>query len=149
MRAALLIAGYLRTFKVNLPTIKKKIIEKFDIVDIYIHVTKGEARDDRYLNPIDLDEAVHFIHSELHPLALLHEDNAKQFDDRALNTIYNIWSKYFMLNGIRLATEHVGNFKYDIVIKYRPDLDILSEEVFIGDLSKEVLAKINSGNRRK
>ena len=35
MKAALLISGYLRTFRNNIPRIKSTIIEKLDHVDIY------------------------------------------------------------------------------------------------------------------
>ena len=50
MRVALLISGYLRTFKINIPIIKEKIIEKFKNVDIYVHITKNESESDVYLN---------------------------------------------------------------------------------------------------
>ena len=53
MRVALLISGYLRSFKVNVPNIKKNIINKFNDVDIYIHLTKNEKTEDKYLNEIN------------------------------------------------------------------------------------------------
>ena len=49
MRAALLIAGYSRSFKLNLPVIQDKILNKFDDVDVYIHLTKNEHEDDKIL----------------------------------------------------------------------------------------------------
>lgn len=48
MRVALLISGYLRSFKINIPNIKTKILDKFDKVDIYIHITKNESTEDKY-----------------------------------------------------------------------------------------------------
>lgn len=139
MRVALLIAGYLRTFKVNIKTIKSRIIEHFGDVDVYIHVTKQEAKGDRYFNISNSDEAIALIHDELHPVALLCEENAQFGDDRAHNNIYNLWMKYHKLNQIKLINEQTGGFKYDVVIKFRPDLDIVSTNIFTGDTVRSVV----------
>lgn len=42
MNVALIISGYLRSFDLNLGNIRDKIINKFDTVDVYIHITKNE-----------------------------------------------------------------------------------------------------------
>ena len=48
MKIAILISGYLRSFKVNIPLIKSKILDKFKNVDIYIHITKNEENRTKY-----------------------------------------------------------------------------------------------------
>jgi len=50
MKAALLISGYLRSFEENVDILKQKIISKFDNIDVYIHLTKDENKEDKYLN---------------------------------------------------------------------------------------------------
>ena len=72
MKVALLISGYLRTFKENLPILKSRILEKFDNVDVYIHITKNGNKEDKYLNTSnDID----YISKVLNPVCLLCEDN--------------------------------------------------------------------------
>lgn len=135
MKAALIISGYLRTFNENLPLLKKSIIDKFDEVDIYMHITKNEEKEDRYINhKNDID----FIDSCLNPVCLLFESNQHFSSDKNLNNLLNHWSKYYKLNEIKNKNEERRG-KYDIVIKYRPDLNIISEDVFIGDLSDDVI----------
>ena len=52
MKVALLIGGYTRTFELNIESLKEKILSKFDNVDIYLHLTKDEINEDKYLNNI-------------------------------------------------------------------------------------------------
>jgi uridine kinase len=129
MRVALIISGYLRSFKVNLPLIKQKIIDKYDVVDVYIHITKNELKDDKYFNPAHEEEDIKLIKEILKPIAILEEDNLDLHEDKKLNNLYNLWLKYYKLNQIKLCNEtHKG--VYDLVIKYRPDLNIIEENVF-------------------
>jgi uridine kinase len=135
MKAALLISGYLRTFRENLPILKSSILEKFDQVDIYIHITKNESKEDRYINnKNDID----YINNSLNPICLLFEDNKLLSDDKNINNLLNNWIKYHKLNEIKKQNENIKG-KYDIVIKYRPDLNIISDNIFIGDLSKDLV----------
>jgi hypothetical protein len=48
MKVALIIAGYLRSFKDNLPLLKNQIISEFNDIDIYIHITLNEENEDKY-----------------------------------------------------------------------------------------------------
>lgn len=130
MKAALLISGYLRSFKLNVPSITEKILNKFDSVDTYIHVTKNENQDDRYINEIsDID----FINKALTPVVLLQESNIKKFSDKHKNNTINHWLKYYKLNAIKKQNELVQG-KYDVVIKYRPDLNLISNNIFTHDI---------------
>jgi uridine kinase len=136
MKVALIISGYLRSFKVNLPLIKQKIIDKYDSVDVYIHITKNESKDDKYFNPIHAAEDIKLIRNTLNPIVILEEDNLDLKFDKKLNNVYNLWLKYYKLNQIKSANEiHKG--VYDLVIKYRPDLNI-TEDIIVTeqDLNK-------------
>ena len=75
MKVAILISGYLRTFKDNINNIKEKIINNFDNIDIYIHITKNEDKNDKYLNfNKELDES---IIKDLNPISVIYEEKAK------------------------------------------------------------------------
>ena len=126
MRVALLISGYLRSFKNNIPNIKEKIIDKFESVDVYIHVTKNESTEDRYLNNINESEEINYITNTLNPITLIYEPNIIWFENKEKNNLYNKWSKYFKLNQIKNDNE-IKFGEYDLVIKYRPDLDLITE----------------------
>lgn len=137
MKVALLISGYLRSFKNNIPNIKEKIIDKFDKVDVYIHVTKNEFIEDRYLNKINESEVIDYINNVLNPVTLICESNIKWFDDKEKNDLYNKWLKYFKLNQIKNDNE-IKFGEYDLVIKYRPDLELISE-TFNHKIKKEII----------
>lgn len=133
MRVALLISGYLRSFKENLPLIKKNILEKFDCVDTYIHVTKNE-HDDKYLNIINKKE-VDEIMELLNPICIIQENNINFTEDIKKNNLLNSWIKYYKLNKIKKLNEQTQG-SYDLVIKYRPDLNLSSENIFKTTISR-------------
>jgi uridine kinase len=139
MRAALLISGYLRTFKVNIPQIKSKILEKFQEVDIYIHITKNESKDDKYLNFTNEIEDLNYIQNILNPISLIFEDNFKYSDDKRINDLKNNWIKFYKLNKLKNISENLTGNKYDIVIKMRPDLNIISDNIFDQDINDNLI----------
>ncbi len=136
MKVALLISGYLRTFKENIPNLKSQVLNKFENVDIYIHITKNGDKEDRYLNINN--ENVDYITEILNPMCLLYEDNFNLSDDKIVNNTLNLWSKYHKLNEIKIENEKTYG-EYDLVIKYRPDLNIISDDVFSQDYSKDIV----------
>jgi len=136
MKVALLIAGYLRSFKENFPLLKNQIINSFDDIDIYIHVTLNEEVEDRYFNKSG-DDNIKFIQEELKPLACLIEYNYNLSQNTNINGIKNNWLKYFKLNNLKKINEQINNIKYDLVIKTRPDV-VLAEKLKI----KEKIEKI-------
>ena len=123
MKAALLISGYLRTFTVNISNIHEHIIRKFDSVDVYIHITKNETNEDKYLNPQDFNKTIKIIEDELNPKVILYENNYKLSNDPKENILLNTWLKFHKLNLIKGSNESFEN-KYDIVIKIRPDVNL-------------------------
>jgi uridine kinase len=129
LRTAVLISGYLRTFKINLTSLQEKIIDKFENVDIYIHITDNEENDDKYLN---INNDIKFITDNLNPVFLTHETNLKISNNKKENDLLNTWIKYYKLNQIKKINETIFG-KYDMVIKYRPDLNIISDLEFNND----------------
>lgn len=129
MSSALLISGYLRTFKHNLPIIKK-IVSVLNSVDIYIHITKDEDKEDKYFNDVNLSEDIIIINNELNPKSLICEKNIFFSEDKKINNLYNTWFKFSKLNLLKKINEKNLKKKYDLVIKYRPDLNIENVEVF-------------------
>lgn len=126
MKVALLISGYLRTFKINVPLIKEKIIDKFDNIDVYIHVTKNEDLEDKYLNKHNEYDSFEYLNKSLNPICILHEPNINFSKNKKKNDLINHWLKYYKINQIKKNNELLFG-KYDLVIKYRPDLELLSE----------------------
>jgi uridine kinase len=129
MRTAILISGYLRTFKSNITNIQDKIINKFSEVDIYIHITKNEKDNDKYLNINNIDDDLKYINDLLKPKSLIFEDNLILSNNIKENDVLNLWLKYYKLNDIKNINETKFG-KYDLVIKYRPDLSIISDDLF-------------------
>jgi len=128
MRVALLISGYIRTFDINIPSLKEKILNKFSNIDIFLHITKEENKQDKYLNIINGDD-VNKIKTILNPKVIIEEDNLFLSSDIKINNTTNTWLKYFKLNQLKKNYEEIFG-KYDLVIKYRPDLNIESEISF-------------------
>lgn len=125
MNVALIISGYLRSFELNIENIKSNIINRFDNVDVYIHITKNEESDDKYLNYTE--NLINSLINKLNPV-ILHEPNYEINSDKKTNDVKNSWLKFYKLNTLKSLNE--TNQKYDLVIKYRPDLNILSDDIF-------------------
>lgn len=116
MKVALLISGYLRSFRVNYPSLYSNVISKFSNVDIYIHITENEQKEDRYINTA---EEVSYINKTLKPICLIQEPNLFN----PTNSVFNSWGKFYKLNTIKKLNESKFGI-YDLVIKYRPDTNI-------------------------
>jgi uridine kinase len=142
MKAALIIAGYLRSFGTNVTELLKIVQNRYDVVDVYIHITQGENRQDHYMNLIDEKKAIAEIEKTLNPVALLLESN--RFCHVEPSVDLNQWMKLKKLNEIRKINDSVSNDPYDIVIRTRPDLvvddivfpDVLEDRVYVPRDSK-------------
>ncbi len=119
-----------------MPRIKSEIIDKFSHVDVYIHMTKNESQEDRYLNIHNFADDIDFLNNELKPVSLICEDNIKFTENASLN---NLWFKYYKLNILKKANEDAFQIKYDMVIKFRPDVDLISDNAFSGDVTRDVV----------
>ena len=107
-------------------------------VDVYIHITKNESKDDRYFNLTNEIEDITYINNILNPTTLIFEDNMDISDDKKKNDVSNLWIKYYKLNELKKINESIGD-KYDLVIKYRPDLNLISDNIFTGDVNKDIV----------
>ena len=129
MKVALLISGYLRSYENSLSYIKNEIINISNDVDVYLHITKNEKEEDRYLNLIDEDSDIKKIISELNPKSVLIERNDYHNRNKLYNNTFNQWSKLFKLNELKKINESIHGEKYDIVVRYRPDLSIKTKNL--------------------
>jgi uridine kinase len=125
MRAAVMIAGYLRSIELNLQSLHDKILSRFESVDIYLHITTDEGKQDRYNNNMTAEKQRE-IKEVLRPMVVVEESTVHAHDDPARNSVYNTWIKFHKLN--LLKSDHESRYgKYDIVVKYRPDMNICSD----------------------
>ena len=125
MKAALLISGYLRTINLNLDSIKTRVLNKFDSCDVYLHITKNERIQDRSLNLVD-DKTIKEVIEFLKPVAVLYEENIHYSNSNEQNVLLNTWMKFQKLNQIK----QINGISYDVVIKIRPDCNLLSDVDF-------------------
>jgi len=129
MKVALLISGYLRNYEENIDFIKNEIINKYINVDVYLHITKDERSEDRYLNQIE-DSDIERITSVLNPFSTIIENNTHYHEDKRINNVINHWNKLYKLNNLKKINEVATNTRYDLVIRCRPDLSIKTENIF-------------------
>ena len=126
MRLAILIAGYLRSIVENIDNLKKNVLQNYEC-DIYIHVTSNDndiKNDIKYCNKkISID----FIRHNLNPTVLLVSDNLTFVDNYSTNNIINQNYKYYWLNEEMKKIMTIENIIYDVVIKIRPDVNILDK----------------------
>jgi uridine kinase len=134
MRAALLISGYLRNYEINIKNLKEKLFPKFEVVDTFLHITKNENQEDKYLNLIDEKEDIQNITKLLNPISTLIEDNVSFHTNKQINDIINQWGKLYKLNQLKKIYEKCVNRNYDLVIRYRPDV-FLENYFEMSDLS--------------
>jgi uridine kinase len=128
MKVALIVAGYLRSYKSNLKYIQEAILDKFGDVDIYLHITKDESTEDKYLNQIKEND-IKYIIDTLNPRTTIIENNTYYSDNKVTNNVLNHWAKLYKLKTLKSVREsEVG--KYDLVIRYRPDVSIATHDIF-------------------
>lgn len=149
MKCAIIISGYLRSFKTNLNTIKEKIIDKFNESHVYLHITENEDIDDKYLNGNN-EDFINEIKKKINPKVILFERNIFHYTDENKNVVYNQWLKQYKLNSLKKINESIEG-DYDLVIKIRPDLYLNSSVDFSYDKNKifvPIDSKIDKGKLR-
>jgi hypothetical protein len=124
MKHALLISGYLRSFKENFTNLKRYLLDNNDI-DIFIHITKDS--DSKYNNKeINLDD----VYSLLKPKYMIVTSNFNFNENNTINNIINQNYKFYLLNEERKRIEEIEKIQYINVIKIRPDV-CLQEKINI------------------
>lgn len=129
MRVALLLSGYLRSYELNLKFIKEEIINSYEYVDTYLHITKDEKHEDRYLNLIE-DFDIKKIINEICPHTVIYENSVVYSDNNRINSTVNHWKKLYELNELKKINEDITGKQYDLVIRYRPDMFIKTKNIF-------------------
>ena len=130
MKVALLISGYLRSYDINLKFIENEILNKFETVDVYLHITNNESEEDKYVNSKDDEKAIKVFTNALKPLTTIIENNSHYHVDNGVNNLINQWNKLYKLNELKKLHEEVSGEEYDLVIRYRPDLTIKDVDIF-------------------
>ena len=141
MRIAILISGFLRTLEYNFIN-NKKYFKDYD-VDYYLHISNDENKDKYFNKKIDLEKIIKIIK----PIKYIVEDEINfeiNFKNKYLNH-KRMWYKIYLLNEMKKIHEKINNFKYDIVIRLRPDLYILNEFNINNILTDVIYGKNNNG----
>lgn len=124
MKHALLISGYLRSFKENIHNLKKHLLD-INNIDIYIHITK--SKEDKYVNSITTIDDVKDL---LQPKLILITDNLFFDFSEKINNVINQNYKLFLLNEERKKIEKNENIVYKNIIKIRPDV-LLQHDIYL------------------
>jgi len=110
MKVALLVAGYLRSYKSNLKYIQESILDKFEDVDIYLHITKDENTEDKYFNQIK-EVDIKYIVDTLNPRTTIIENNTHYSDNKLTNNVLNHWAKLYKLKTLKSIREsEIGQY---------------------------------------
>jgi len=142
MKTCLLISGYLRSFESTIDNLREKILNQFDCIDVYVHLTQNEHEEDKYVNKINYN-FIEKIHNELNPKCLLVEPNLNVIEKKN-NVLYNQWIKFYKLNEIKKLNEKLHG-EYDIVIKTRPDVFLYDKIILdIESLKHKILIPSDS-----
>lgn len=135
MDIAVLISGYFRSFKLNIDNFKECFLKTGNKVDMYVHYTKNELANDKYIN--NSQNALKLIKNELDPVVLLSEPDIDYSDNKNINSLINNKLKYYKLNELKKINENIRGKKYDIVVRYRPDTFFLEESEVLSHYSSE------------
>lgn len=135
MRVALLLFGFLRSYKHNFQSLKERILDKYSY-DIFIHISEDEERDDRYINNnSNLLEQIQTVIKLYNPISFICEQETG--DKSIINSITKYYYKLYQVNSLRKKYEILHKFKYDVVITLRPDISFMSEyDYIISNLNK-------------
>lgn len=124
MKIAILISGYLRTIEFN---IKKTIdiFSKYD-VDYFIHITENE-KEEKYVNSkVDINSVLDLIKPKIVIREYEFENN-----DQYFKNMRNMWYKIEVLIDSISKYSKFNNINYDLFLRIRPDLYILSNSIVI------------------
>ena len=137
MKLALLIYGHMRTYKKCYENLKKNLLNLYDI-DVFIHtwdVIEAATRSwhNRHMEKLPLtEELFEEIKNIYNPISIETGTQEKIYNDVTLpgSALSYAGHKYMMIsqNNVteqKIKYEKENNFKYDAVIKIRPDIRLL------------------------
>ena len=122
MKIAIYCSGYLRGFRTSLLKMKKLFLDNYDC-DLFFYLIYNEYESDKYVNE---KYAFESLIKECNPKFYILEKNT--YDNDPIERIKQMWFKIYICNKIRVETEHRDNFKYDYIIRIRPDCKLECSE---------------------
>jgi uridine kinase len=149
MKIAIIISGYLRTFQLNLENFINNVIKDHD-ADIYLHKINDENQD-RYINNNSNWDKIKEV---LKPKLIIETSNFKIHTNKKMNDILNQFNKFKILNDLKNKIMNDEKIKYDVVVKWRPDILINTkldfekvdkDIIYIPEDSKIDNTKLNDG----
>ena len=124
MKIAILISGFTRTIVHNFPKMKQ-IFDKYDCdCDYYLHLSNNESSDIWKNIKYDTINILQLIK----PIKCIIEDEVMFNETINLNQ-KRMWYKINLLNKLKKEHEIHMNMEYDIVLRIRPDLYILDNNI--------------------
>ena len=118
MRIAILIIGFLRTINHNFPKLKS-LLSKYEC-DYYLHISNNENEDKYLNNKLNIESVLNLIK----PIKSIIEDEQSFNNIKYINQ-KRMWYKIYILNQFKKIYENTFKFKYDVVLRVRPDLYII------------------------
>lgn len=132
MKIAILISGFLRTIEHNL----EKNLQLFEEnntttnekiqFDYYLHISNEEHLDEYFNKHTSIKNVI----DKLNPIHIIYENEIKstEIDQQYIN-MYRMWYKIYLLNTLKNTHAKANKFRYDLVIRMRPDLYIIDKTI--------------------
>ncbi len=133
MKIAIIIAGFIRSFKNNLTHLKNNLIQNNE-VDIYIHKNNNENIDRYYNNNDDWD----YIVNNIKPKIIIKSEDISFHNDKRFNNLLNQFYKFYILNDIKNIIMKEESITYDLVIKWRPDI-LLNKKIDFTNIQEDII----------
>jgi len=149
MRVALLLSGKFRnSFKEHI-SIKKNLIDKYD-VDVFISYGYSSNNIDCVPNDlIELYNPVSFEFFEYPPDIYTNINSVSKYEkaiESNTTSIYMMWYGIDKVNKLKSLYEIENGFKYDIVIKSRFDIEF-KNEILLKNIDDSIFIPIGSDHR--
>ena len=117
-KIAIYCCGYLRGFRKSLLQLKELVIDRYDC-DLYFYLVTDEYSTDKYINSkYNLDDLL----QQCKPKFYILENN--QYYHDPIQRIKQMWFKLYTCDKLRADFEVKEQFRYDCIIRIRPDLQL-------------------------
>ena len=144
LKVALCISGHMRTFKDNFSNLHKNILSKLNC-DVFIHTWNTL---DSYKEKIN-DNQFETLQRYYNPKSIIIEPK-KEFQITNLmrskaepgRNVHNMLSMFYKIeacNNLKKEYEIANNFKYDLVIRFRSDISMLSPLPITNKIDNDLL----------
>ena len=135
MKKACLISGLHRSLRYNVDKIKHVFGNE---TDYFIHITNNYKDQYNHMGNDDIDKII----EKLNPVQILKENDKEFKNTGEFTNIKRQWYKFSVINNIRKYYEKINKIHYDLIIRIRPDLFILDNEL----ITENVMDKVLYGN---